>query len=166
MSENQFKLDAYIAEKKRLGNPYDEAKIPKAKLALLVEIGELANSTRCFKDWSNKHPESKERILDETADTIHFCLRLMNFNITKYDLTENIQHYYEEYNKIISEGLKQDNLTECFNTAFRDANKNKWDNVITSICGINFILNYTPEDIEQAYLKKLKINHERQKNNY
>lgn len=34
-------------------------------LALQVEIGELANETRCFKHWSNKGPSEKEVILME-----------------------------------------------------------------------------------------------------
>ena len=29
-------------------------------LALQVEIGELANETRCFKHWSNKGPSEKK----------------------------------------------------------------------------------------------------------
>ncbi len=32
-------------------------------LALQVEIGELANETRCFKHWSNKGSSEKEVIL-------------------------------------------------------------------------------------------------------
>ena len=43
-------------------------------IALLVEIGEFANSTRCFKYWSNKPSETKERVLDEYADGLHFFL--------------------------------------------------------------------------------------------
>ena len=45
-------------------------------LALLVEFGEFANETRCFKYWSLKGPGPKERILDEYADGLHFFLSL------------------------------------------------------------------------------------------
>ncbi|MEG2909687.1 MAG: dUTP diphosphatase, partial [Erysipelotrichaceae bacterium] len=45
-------------------------------LALLIEIGELANETRCFKFWSNKGASSKDVILEEYADGIHFLLSL------------------------------------------------------------------------------------------
>lgn len=47
-------------------------------LALQVEVSELANATRCFKYWSNKQPESRERVLDEYADVMHFFLSIGN----------------------------------------------------------------------------------------
>ena len=45
-------------------------------LALLVEIGELANATRAFKYWSLKPAEERARLLDEYADGLHFFLSL------------------------------------------------------------------------------------------
>ena len=45
-------------------------------LALLVEVGELANETRCFKFWSSKAPSEKAVILEEYVDGIHFLLSL------------------------------------------------------------------------------------------
>ena len=45
-------------------------------MALTVEVGELANATRCFKFWSNKSSEPKEIVLDEYADGLHFLLSL------------------------------------------------------------------------------------------
>jgi dimeric dUTPase (all-alpha-NTP-PPase superfamily) len=45
--------------------------------ALLVELGEFANETRCFKFWSLKPASPKEVvILDEYADGMHFFLSL------------------------------------------------------------------------------------------
>ena len=46
----------------------------KRTLSLLVELGEFANATRCFKYWSNKPSESLERVLDEYVDGLHFFL--------------------------------------------------------------------------------------------
>jgi dimeric dUTPase (all-alpha-NTP-PPase superfamily) len=40
-------------------------------LGLHVEVSELAQATRCFKYWSNKPSESKERVLDEYVDVLH-----------------------------------------------------------------------------------------------
>lgn len=44
-------------------------------LGLQVEVSELAQATRCFKYWSTKPPESRQRILEEYADVLHmmFC---------------------------------------------------------------------------------------------
>lgn len=77
----QEKLDAHILEneRKRTGEEIDkDLLLDQTILALLVEVGELANATRCFKHWSLKGPESKERMLDELADVIHFYLSLGN----------------------------------------------------------------------------------------
>ena len=75
-------------------------------LALSVEVGELANATRCFKYWSEKESEPKERVLDEFADVLHFVL------------------------------------------------------------SIGHTLEFTAEEIEQAYLKKHEENYKRQENGY
>lgn len=48
----------------------DEELLDKTTLALLVEVGELANATCCFKHWSVKGPESRERLLDEYSDIL------------------------------------------------------------------------------------------------
>jgi len=47
-------------------------------LALFTEVGEFANATKCFKYWSNKPAESKERLLDEYVDILHFYLSIGN----------------------------------------------------------------------------------------
>ena len=57
----QRELDEEIA---RNHNVTYESTRNKRTLSLLVELGEFANSTRTFKYWSNKGPESKERVLD------------------------------------------------------------------------------------------------------
>ena len=46
----------------------------KRLLALTVELGELANETRCFKYWSLKPASPKEIVMDEYADGIHEML--------------------------------------------------------------------------------------------
>ena len=71
--EAQKQLDARIAENH---NVTYESTRSRRTLSLLVELGELANSTRCFKYWSNKGSEPLERVLDEYADALHFFLSL------------------------------------------------------------------------------------------
>ena len=46
-------------------------------LALLIELAELANETRCFKFWSTKGPSDDAVILEEYVDSIHFLLSLV-----------------------------------------------------------------------------------------
>ena len=73
MYQKQLELDTEIAKNHNIS--YEETK-DKRLLALLVELGEFANATRTFKFWSFKPSESKERVLDEFADGLHFLLSL------------------------------------------------------------------------------------------
>ena len=70
----QAELDAFIAATQNI-----ERDVFKEKsLALLVELSELANETRCFKFWSTKGPSERDVILEEFVDSIHFMLSLGN----------------------------------------------------------------------------------------
>ncbi len=69
----QKKLDHYILLNNTSCNTSNEL-LTDTLLALQVEVSELANATRCFKHWSKKGPESKERLLDEYADVLHLFL--------------------------------------------------------------------------------------------
>ena len=73
--ELQYKLDDYILSKQ--DNPPKDLLI-NTVVALLVEIGELANTTRCFKHWSNKGMMEREIVLDEFSDVLHFYLSIGN----------------------------------------------------------------------------------------
>ncbi|MGG4002815.1 dUTP diphosphatase, partial [Geobacillus stearothermophilus] len=54
----------------------EEDLFARKQLAFLVELGELANETRCFKFWSIKPPAPAERVLEEYVDGLHFLLSL------------------------------------------------------------------------------------------
>jgi dimeric dUTPase (all-alpha-NTP-PPase superfamily) len=69
----QKALDTHIEDKHSL---QDEDLFERKVLALLVEIGELANETRSFKFWSVKPSSAKEVILEEFVDGVHFILSL------------------------------------------------------------------------------------------
>jgi dimeric dUTPase (all-alpha-NTP-PPase superfamily) len=88
--EMQIKLDRNIHQNH--GVTY-QIVIEEIKLALLVELGELANEVRCFKFWSNKTSSDKQTILEEYVDGIHFltsmCLR--EHIPGKFEIT-NIHH--------------------------------------------------------------------------
>lgn len=73
--ELQKKLDNTILNKFKLPMTSKEL-LTNTLLALQVEVSELANATRCFKHWSKKGSESKERLLDEYVDVLHFWLSI------------------------------------------------------------------------------------------
>ena len=128
-------------------------------MALIVEIGELANATRCFKYWSNKGSEDKEIVLDEYADGLHFFLSLGidiktgkdTYHITKHqeDLTKQFHLIYHNIDNFYK---KQDD--KSFIKAFQ------------SFFNLLPLLGYRWQSLKNAYYKKLQVNYDRQNNNY
>lgn len=134
--------------------------INEIKLALLVELGELANEVRCFKFWSNKNASEKKVILEEYVDGIHF--------ITSMCIRENVE------SKFNIQDIKSINdkkiLTKLFNELFENANdltsskniKSWYEQYLELGCALGFNIN----EIKNAYVLKNQINFERQLNNY
>lgn len=154
--EKQAELDETIAKNHNISYATTRN---KRTLSLLVELGEFANATRCFKYWSNKPSESMERVLDEYVDGLHFFLSLgvdistskKLYGFTKYadNLTDQILLSY----KLVSEFYKkQDDKSYC--KAFQ------------SFLNIVPLLHVRWTTIINAYNKKLAENYHRQENNY
>ncbi|MGK0466508.1 dUTP diphosphatase [Clostridium sp.] len=131
----------------------------KKILSLQVELGELANETRCFKFWSTKQPSSKDITLEEYVDCLHFILSIgIEKKFTdiilddKQKTSELFQQFLDIYvnisDFIISSSL--DNYLTIFKN-FLCLGKN---------------LGFSNDDIQNAYFYKNNINHERQDNGY
>jgi dimeric dUTPase (all-alpha-NTP-PPase superfamily) len=131
----------------------------KKILSLQVELGELANETRCFKFWSTKKPSSKDVTLEEYVDCLHFILSIgleKNFTDITLDVKQNTSELFQQFLDIyvnISTFIISSSL----------------DNYLTIF--MNFLclgenLGFSKEDIENAYFNKNNINHERQDNGY
>lgn len=161
MQRKQRKLDNFIAAKKNLGLPYDEKYREGTKLALLVEIGELANATRCFKNWSTKGMEPKERILDEIADVIHFVLKMMNFDEQNIDI-----EFMRQGIPGLADYVKSRTLIQMFNSIFYKATNEEWYSIFKNLVAICEKLGYTREEVISAYEKKLAENYKRQETGY
>jgi dimeric dUTPase (all-alpha-NTP-PPase superfamily) len=147
---------------KRIESEHTLAGIPllrKKILSLQVELGELANETRCFKFWSTKKPSSNDVILEEYVDCIHFILSIgieKNFE----DITLNVKHIDDE-------------LSEQFLDLYTNisdfvicSSLNNYLNIFQNFLCLGENLGFSNEDIENAYLYKNNINHERQDNGY
>lgn len=80
--EIQSKLDRFIVN--NMFNVPDEVDhndegfLSDRILALFTEVGEFANTTRCFKYWSVKGMDSREKMLNEYVDILHFYLSIGN----------------------------------------------------------------------------------------
>lgn len=152
----QAELDKTIADNHNIDYPSTHR---RRTLALLVELGELANTTRCFKFWSNKGPEEKERILDEYADGLHFILSLgIELGIKQTD------YYVEDDNKDLT-----DALLATYEAIIELINNNSIMNYFKAMYSyllILYKLGFTYEEAHEAYLKKLQVNYHRQETNY
>jgi dimeric dUTPase (all-alpha-NTP-PPase superfamily) len=152
----QAKLDKDI---QKLHNVTYEGTREKRYLAFLVELGELANATRCFKFWSLKPAESNERILDEFADGLHFILSIgvdlgYEFDVLKCNKstknpTKGLLKVYDDFNEFYVE--------RCFENYIK---------AFTSFLTLVSILGFNEEQLIDAYYKKLKVNYERQEQQY
>lgn len=128
-------------------------------LALLVELGELANETRCFKYWSNKAPSEKEIILEEYVDGIHFLLCI------GLDLRHTLASYP-------AKGEKQE-LSKMFMDVYAKVCRYRhaptiehYDDLFSFYVLLGEQLGFTNEDICRSYFEKNKENFHRQDTNY
>lgn len=140
-------------------NLHKESLFSKKVLALQVEISELANETRCFKFWSNKGPSNKNIILEEYVDCLHFILSL------------GLEKNYVNLKPIIRDD--DNDLTETFINIYIDINdfvvcssKDNYKTLFEDFLCLGKNLGFTSEEVENAYLEKNNINHQRQDTGY
>ena len=157
--DQQIELDKHIHSNHHLS--YDDI-FEELKLALAVELGELANEVRCFKFWSFKQPSEKEVILEEYVDGIHF--------ITSLAIAKNIKNYNQWSINVGSEQYTKKEITILFNELFVHVNKlNNKHNIVKwykDYIELGYALGFSFDEIKSAYTKKNEINHQRQNNNY
>lgn len=128
-------------------------------MALLVELGELANETRCFKYWSLKGPSEKEIIIDEFSDVLHFLLtigiQLGRPEVSFYDKKTDkslTQLFLDMYSDV--------NVIRALNSKF------VYIRLYNTLMLIGQELGFSEVDVYTSYLAKNKINHTRQDNGY
>ena len=151
----QAELDKHILEKHNIKMSKEEL-LDNTILALLVEVGELANTTRCFKHWSKKGMMEKEFVLDELADVIHFYLSI-----------GNQQGHIWEY---LDFGLKNSGLIKEFQKLYFWASRKidymAYQEIGDKIYNISKELGFTGKEVESAYLLKHEENYKRQREGY
>jgi len=74
----QEKLDQFIVQKKNLTDTDSKASFVRTKIALLVEISELANELKTFKHWKSQKDINWEKAKEELIDCFHFYLSWAN----------------------------------------------------------------------------------------
>lgn len=128
--------------------------IDKNKLELLVELGELANETRCFKYWSTKKP-NKDRALEEYADVMLMIMYFFN------ELNISLDEEFPEY-------CKQDDILALFTYLFylssrirEEYNKEIIKEIFVNFLKLGYMLKLTNKEIISNCYKKIDINKKR-----
>lgn len=152
----QEKLDNYILENHQLEK---RSYFDEKYLALLVELGELANETRCFKYWSHKSASNKDVIIEEYVDNIHFLLSLgieKKFQFTSITVDEKNYSQTEQFNLIYDASIR----------FYQDRTKDNYIKVFTELLRLARLLGFSETEIITAYHEKNKVNYERQNSGY
>ncbi|MEY8001566.1 dUTP diphosphatase [Clostridium sp. Mt-5] len=140
-----------------------EYPLKNMQLALLVELGELANEWQGFKHWKKHKEINMDKLLEEFADCLHFALSLQNNLDTEEFSFEHIQNSYDLMNAI--EGSAS--ISKLFIDAYIEISANiKNTSLLLVIIALGLNLGITGEQMEQAYYKKNKVNYKRQREGY
>ena len=156
MFSKQKKLDQYIFDKQQLGS---KDLFEERVLALLVELGELANETRCFKFWSAKVASSKEVILEEYVDNIHFLLSIglhKGYRFTYIDCTSPETNATKQFNTVFQKAL----------AFYAEPTETAYVVLFQAYLQLASVLGFSEADIFRAYDEKNEVNYERQDQGY
>ena len=74
----QKKLDEFIFQKNSINDGDSKKRFIRTKIALLVEIGELANELKTFKHWKSQKEINWDKAKEELIDCLHFYLSWAN----------------------------------------------------------------------------------------
>lgn len=152
----QLALDQYIQSNKQV----TEDVFAKKGLALIVELAELANETRCFKFWSEKGPSERSVILEEYVDSIHFILSL------------GIEKGFEDLEEWPHKSIDGDltalfiGTNESVLTFLNAPTQNHYEKLWIMYGAIADKLGFSSEDVLHAYIEKNQTNYDRQKSGY
>lgn len=157
--EQQKKLDERIIKEH-----YLEGKdlFKNTIVALLVELSECANEIRFFKHWSNKKPSSRDVILEEFVDVLHFALSIGNMleeeNLKEREYTPRHKSYSfaENFLNINRLAISLADTRNCI----------VYIGLIEELLDLAIKLGFTVKAIEMAYYKKNEINFKRQEQGY
>lgn len=161
---NKF-IEVYTENKKlddlfhKLYNNFHEKTIEKNIVELLVEIGELANETRCFKYWSNKKPSEKDVILEEYADC--FIMALCFCNMKNIDLNEpfveiKISDVVAQFKELFIVSSKLDISLDGETIKL----------ILSNLLNLGRLLDFSDKDIIESCIKKINKNKERFKTGF
>ncbi|WP_050181160.1 dUTP diphosphatase [Domibacillus robiginosus] len=149
-------LDSYIEKEHNLeGTDLFDQKV----LALLVEIGELANETRCFKFWSTKGPSDRSVILEEFVDGVHFILSLGILT----NWTDTTPASQQPAKTVTDQFLL---VTGAIHAFHQSKTKKAYQLLMNRFFTLGDMLGFSTKEVEEAYIAKNEVNYKRQQSGY
>ena len=156
---NIYKVTKQIDAEFKMHYGNDADIVRKNRLELLVEIGELANETRCFKYWSMKQNGDKEKVLEEYIDCLFMTLYFSNIT----DISFNEEFPSSLNGDIIDTFLSLNRFASDISEV---PNKDEIKRVLVELDHLAKLLDFTIEDLERVTNKKRKIIEERFNSEY
>ena len=157
MLEAQKELDKANMKKSGL----NEYPLEMIKTAYRVELGELLQEWKQFKFWKiNKGEIDREKMIEEWADCMHFALSLELFVVEKLE----INFIDKDYTKCLNLRIRYLDKNDIYGTLDDCYEINS--TILNDTIALGLKLNYTLEELEQAYWRKNKINWERIEGGY
>ena len=129
-------------------------------LELIVEIGELANESKCFKYWTVKKPD-KELVLEEFADTLLMILYMFNtYNVDSVstidvDMSLNVLVEFNILIRMCTNLMNKEDINELY-----------LKEIFTRLIHIGKLLGLNDNEIIDACYKKIIKNEERLSSDY
>ena len=129
-------------------------------LELIVEIGELANESKCFKYWTVKKPD-KELVLEEFADTLLMVLYMFNtynvdsVSIIDVDMSLNVLVEFNILIRMCTNLMNKEDINELY-----------LKEIFTRLIHSGKLLGLNDNEIIDACYKKIFKNEERLNSNY
>lgn len=151
-------LDEHIKENHGLEH---EDVFDRKVLALLVEVGEFANETRCFKYWSLKPSSPMETVLEEFVDGIHFILSLGLE--CGFESTKEIQGVGSHTLSVSEQFLKVYQSIMNFRT---EPTLDAYKQMFSDYLFLGGLLGIHDKEIKEAYISKNEVNYKRQEEGY
>lgn len=136
-----------------------EDRSAKRMLALIVEMAEAANDSRCFKFWMEK-PISKPTLLEEVVDVYHFILE--HGIIHGFYVEEN----YTLFHEVEDPTLHFLSLIESAIQFFKKPREEEYRVMFAAFLGLVHILGFSEDDLDTAYRAKNQENLRRLENGY
>ena len=127
-------------------------------IALLVELGEFINETKCFKYWSIKK-SNMDNVLEEYADCITMCLSFfthLNVELDNIPNHSDINDMFILINEIFKDATL---MIDC-------GNGELIKKIFSNLIYLGELLNLNNQDIYDACYKKMRIIEERLNSDY